>query len=277
MKMCAKCGLEKPLDEFYRQTAGKDGLGSYCKLCVREYAKQWRYANPERHKANVARWCKEHPEQARAGRARWRKEHPKQVKAQKARHNRKHAEQCKARAARWAKEHPERCRAAARRYYENHKEEVRARAACWAKTHPEKRSETQRHYQEKHRERLNAYSLRWQKEHPEKGRRCDRRRRARKQAVSENFTSAMEQFTHEFWGHQCAVCGRSEKLCVDHWLPLSGGHALTMANAVLLCAVCNCSKNAKLPSAVYNHKFVKTVERQLRKQAQQWLTVANAT
>lgn len=33
-KLCRKCGLEKPLDHFYRLRKGKDGRQSYCKDCT---------------------------------------------------------------------------------------------------------------------------------------------------------------------------------------------------------------------------------------------------
>ena len=39
MKECTKCKEFKDLSEFHNQTANKDGLKSYCKLCAKEYAK----------------------------------------------------------------------------------------------------------------------------------------------------------------------------------------------------------------------------------------------
>ncbi|KKN24127.1 hypothetical protein LCGC14_0898160 [marine sediment metagenome] len=140
-------------------------------------------------------------------------------------------------------------------YRKEHAEQVRATVTYWRKTHPEECSAISKRYYERHPERVRVNA--W-------------RRRARKRAVSEDFTVEMAQFVREYGGHQCAVCGKSEKLCIDHWLPLSAGYALTMANAVLLCGLCNRRKSAKLPDTVYKRKFVKTVERQLRKQVQQW-------
>ena len=85
MKTCFKCGLEKPLDEFYVHREMADGHLNKCKACtkldtrieratnpkVREYdrqraalphrvalsravVKQWRTQNPEGHAAHVA-------------------------------------------------------------------------------------------------------------------------------------------------------------------------------------------------------------------------------
>ena len=38
-KRCAKCGGDKPLTEFYRNTQNKDNLHSYCKACILSRAK----------------------------------------------------------------------------------------------------------------------------------------------------------------------------------------------------------------------------------------------
>ena len=40
MKSCSKCKVEKPLDEFYRQRAAKDGLTPWCKQCSKNNAKK---------------------------------------------------------------------------------------------------------------------------------------------------------------------------------------------------------------------------------------------
>lgn len=38
-KTCARCGKTKPLSEFYKQSASKDGHGSWCKMCMDERRK----------------------------------------------------------------------------------------------------------------------------------------------------------------------------------------------------------------------------------------------
>lgn len=34
-KRCSKCGKELPIDSFYKDRSSKDGLGFYCKTCVK--------------------------------------------------------------------------------------------------------------------------------------------------------------------------------------------------------------------------------------------------
>jgi len=35
MKICSKCKVEKPFDEFYKQSSSKDGHNSWCKHCTK--------------------------------------------------------------------------------------------------------------------------------------------------------------------------------------------------------------------------------------------------
>lgn len=35
-KICSKCGLEKPINEFVKNKTKKDGYASYCKECHRK-------------------------------------------------------------------------------------------------------------------------------------------------------------------------------------------------------------------------------------------------
>ena len=50
MKTCTLCKTEKPHSEFYKQKTSKDGHGSWCKPCQRDYNTQWRKDNPDRVK-----------------------------------------------------------------------------------------------------------------------------------------------------------------------------------------------------------------------------------
>ena len=45
-KTCTKCGISKPIDEFYKQSATIDGKQTYCKVCKKEYDKKYRVPKP---------------------------------------------------------------------------------------------------------------------------------------------------------------------------------------------------------------------------------------
>jgi len=102
-----------------------------------------------------------------------------------------------------------------------------------------------------------------------------RKRRGRKRNVTELFDRAMSRFVHAFWGSSCAICGKSEQdngraLDIDHWYPLSRGHALTMSNATLLCRQCNGRKSTRMPEDVFTIEEVCIVEEKLKEQANEW-------
>ena len=45
MKTCSKCFIKKPLSQFNKGPSFKDGLQSWCKLCMKEYKKKYRREN----------------------------------------------------------------------------------------------------------------------------------------------------------------------------------------------------------------------------------------
>lgn len=46
MKRCTKCKIEKPLSEYHKHPASRDGLRPICKTCVKAYQAEWK-ANPK--------------------------------------------------------------------------------------------------------------------------------------------------------------------------------------------------------------------------------------
>jgi len=245
MKTCSKCGIVQPLMAFHRDTKTLDGHSCYCKRCACERARAWRLANPERHRA-TKELCRE---RKRADYA-----------ATQARYHRDHQEQVRQTQKRYRDRNRERLREAGRQRYHRHAKEWCAKSAQYRAMHAEAVAQRHAQYREKH---------------PEIYRVASRGRRARKRAINEVFTVAMEQFLYKFWGC-CAVCGTRDRLSVDHWLPLSLGHALALENAVLLCGSCNSKKSARLPEAVYTPEFVKVVEQRLHRQARQWSSLVGA-
>jgi len=58
MKKCSKCGIEKPLTEFYKDNRNKDGHRGHCKSCVKKY----RAENPEKFAKRDAEYRAKNPE-----------------------------------------------------------------------------------------------------------------------------------------------------------------------------------------------------------------------
>lgn len=51
-KICCRCGTEKPLSEFLKKKASKDGLTAYCAECHRKECLNWIKNNRDKFKQN---------------------------------------------------------------------------------------------------------------------------------------------------------------------------------------------------------------------------------
>lgn len=67
-KLCSRCHQDKSLSEFYRSSSHKGGLHTYCKTCMKEYAKH----NEARIKQLKKDWCRRNAEHIKQ----YKKEHP---------------------------------------------------------------------------------------------------------------------------------------------------------------------------------------------------------
>lgn len=95
-------------------------------------------------------------------------------------------------------------------------------------------------YAKKNPDKIRAYS-----------RKNERRRNQLKRNIKEVYTISDEETTYKLFGRRCFKCGKEEDLNIDHFYPLSKGHALKITNAVVLCGSCNKSKGAKDPLIWY--------------------------
>lgn len=71
-KTCSKCGEAKLVFEFAKHETGKYGVASICKVCRKQYTKQWYYDNKERCAITNALWSKNNLHKKRAYRAKRR-------------------------------------------------------------------------------------------------------------------------------------------------------------------------------------------------------------
>lgn len=80
-KYCKKCDTTKPVDEFHKSAAKKDGLTLYCRQCNNRAGKEWNEKNPDYH----IKWREQNPDKVKE----WREKNPDKVK--------KHAERDRSR------------------------------------------------------------------------------------------------------------------------------------------------------------------------------------
>lgn len=75
MKQCSRCGVEKPLAEFYFHKVKNRHLPE-CDDCRRARNKAWRLANVDRVRAVNREWQRANPERVKAAMERWKQRHP---------------------------------------------------------------------------------------------------------------------------------------------------------------------------------------------------------
>lgn len=105
-----------------------------------------------------------------------------------------------------------------------------------------------REYSQKHKEHLREVQRRWCKANADKVRhystRCENKRRAfASQANHEKYTKEDLRQRFLLFNDRCAYCGISEKLAIDHFIPLIKGGGDCISNIVPACRQCNSSKN----------------------------------
>lgn len=107
IRLCAKCGVSKTADEFYRAA---EKLSSRCKMCISEKAASYYERNKEQIKERVSIYRKENPEKTKELVNRWHKENPDRASKNNRLWYARNAEAVKERSAVWQRENPEKVR-----------------------------------------------------------------------------------------------------------------------------------------------------------------------
>lgn len=71
MKTCASCGETKPVTDFHRKKASRDGLHTYCKPCTKARNSAWVKANRDKHRETCAKWYAQNKTKANAVQSCW--------------------------------------------------------------------------------------------------------------------------------------------------------------------------------------------------------------
>lgn len=89
MKICTKCGEEKSLSEFHKDSTRKDGLDFHCKACKskrrttekrREYDRKQYHKTKEERKQKRLAYREKNRERETARAVQWQKDNPHKVK-----------------------------------------------------------------------------------------------------------------------------------------------------------------------------------------------------
>lgn len=104
MKTCSACKVEKPLTEFYRRPANRDGRRGDCKLCTDAKVAKWQEANPDKVRAAKRKYDANNKEKVSEMKKRWQYANRKRMAELVMRYARKNPDKVAARNAAWTKE-----------------------------------------------------------------------------------------------------------------------------------------------------------------------------
>lgn len=84
-KTCKRCDVGKPLADFGKRSASKDGLNSWCRACNSSNSRAYRRKHPERVAASNRLYVSTHGRQTPDYKRQWRMSNPELYSAQKER------------------------------------------------------------------------------------------------------------------------------------------------------------------------------------------------
>jgi 5-methylcytosine-specific restriction endonuclease McrA len=120
-------------------------------------------------------------------------------------------------------------------------------------------------YRQLNAKKINAYHKKYRQDNPEKILAKNRKRKALKRKLDQNYSEYDSNITKQAFNCKCVNCNSSNNLTIDHHFPLSKGNPLSLSNAVVLCRSCNSSKGAKSPEDFYTTKILKKINKILSK------------
>jgi len=208
MKVCKKCGIEKPLSDYKKYTAGKGGIRNVCVECERIRLRDWKRKNADRINEGRRERTANDPE--------YREAYRKYKRKYKTIHRERYLKLEREGAKRRYRENPEireKIIKASKEYRENRSDEQIER---------DKKRYTQ--YWNDNKERIQEYKREWWNENIEE------RKEKQKEYYEENKDLIVKKNKIRYQqnrqkcldrlGGKCVECGATEYLQFDHINPL---------------------------------------------------------
>lgn len=204
-KTCTKCGEEKPLDKFHRESRARDGRRSDCKDCVNRRNRKWRRENPE-----VVAECDR----------RWRKANREHVRKYRRRHYRENKNRILKRNA---------------HYYQENRDAILKHRRHYRK----------RYYRENRESILERYRQHYRDNPEQYAQKVANRRARLKEADGSHTLEEWQALCERYDNRCLACGRDDVELTRDHVVPLTEGGTNDISNIQPLCLSCNCSKGTK--------------------------------
>ncbi len=241
-KCCIKCGADKPLTDFHRQSRTPDGYRTVCKVCRKLESLEYYWRDPELHRAKMLerrkldpnymrRYSREPNRCAKCGELKTQQDFVPSKKRKKG-----FEPYCKACQKQYRDGRLDEMRAYHKEHYGKNASQYKTRARAWSMTNVEKRKRIRR---------------RWTLSNPVYHRIKMHERRLRKQHNGGSYTMQQWHDLCSEYNDRCLACGKQCKLTADHIVPVSRGGSGDISNIQPLCGPCNSSKGTKVTD--YRH------------------------
>lgn len=238
MKKCTKCGELKAInsDNFPKSVKAIDGFVNQCKVCRREYTREYNRKNRKRIAEHKRKKYFENREEELEKRRQYYKDNKEEYRLY---------------GIEYRKNNKEAIRERDRRYRERNTERLDAYYKEWAKGKEEYLREYKRQHRLDNLEEIKEKERIYKLENPDVARMAGQRYRARMKQLPHDLTrERWRQIVHDF-SVKCAYCGMTEEehletwneqLHQEHFVPLSGGGEYTANNIIPSCRTCNSRK-----------------------------------
>lgn len=241
MKICTKCNKEKELLEFPSNKVYKDGVYCWCRTCVNDYAGSYVNPNIVIPDTQVCSICKLEKDAINYSKCRTRKS------GLDARCKDCYRDLTRARRGGRKKQTIER---------EALKSEDKFRCGLCDAVLELKLKTTDGCCESCKKERGQRYRLthytyttesrrEQSKKYADRERLDRHKRRARKANAAGFFTKEQLQARFRYFGYKCIYCDSTDRISVEHLIPLSRGGTNWASNIAPSCLKCNCSKNKR--------------------------------
>lgn len=245
VKVCKKCGEEKPAtNEYFRKAKrNRDGLSGSCRKCATLLQREYNYKNRDVIMEQQKLYNKVNSVSIAEYHKQYRQLNDHSIKENLREYYQENNVVIKERSK--------------LRYQEN-KEEIKEQRKGYfidyRKNNIEAIAKRTKNYRDSHKEYNSAWHKQYGKNNRDKCNVITQRYRARKRKLPSTLTTLQWEQIKKYFNNECAYCGESSPLAQEHHFPLVLGGEYAVSNIVPSCRRCNSSKGPKLFSDWYKHQ-----------------------
>lgn len=245
-KVCTKCGIEKPLSEFYKQRGGKFSVYSICKLCSSKQCKEYRAANRDKLLVKQKEYRENNRELINKKAKQYRKDNIELILKREKKYREENRDLYNYKTKVWR---------------ENNKEYVLKYNKRYCKENKDAIAERRKKYYEANKDKLLKQTKEWYKNNKDKRCAYEAKRNALKLKQTPQLTKEEQATINLYYKLSQAM---SENYHIDHVTPLDKGGLHCPDNLQILHVNDNLSKQAKLKYK-YKHPRYRIINNQLVK------------